>query len=118
MNSKSAPSSPLPISLLEIVNTSSIAYPLPALVIVTLVTSVSDVTTLAIAPLPEPPETVISVYVPAVAAILPVSFEILPNKASTSVFNKPLLFSHFHQHSTVKSLFTSSCQSKASSIRK
>ena len=86
VNSKSTPSSPLPISLPEIVNTSSIAYPLPAVVIVTLVTSVSDVTTVAIASLPDPPETAISVNVPAVATTLPVLFEILPNKASVFVF--------------------------------
>ena len=77
----------------EIVIASPATYPLPPLVIVILVISLVFVSTIALAPLPDPPDKETFVYVPATTVILPVLFEILLNKASASIFNCPSVMS-------------------------
>ena len=80
----------LPKSLPTIVNTSLTAYLLPGAVISTCITAISDVTTSAIASVPDPLENILTpVYVLALCvALKPV---VLVNNASLVVFNPPPL---------------------------
>ena len=80
----------LPKSLPTIVNTSLTAYLLPGVVISTCITAISDVTTSAIASVPDPLENILTpVYVLALCvAFRPV---VLVNNASLVVFNPPPL---------------------------